>query len=81
MGTENDTLAAMQCYLRSVHEMNTQLQKYVPSTRNQKIECFWSSFRKQTAGWWIDFFNDVHESDLIDLTCEIEQEALYFSLW
>ena len=82
MGTENGTLAPMQCYLRSDSRDEyaaTKAHKYVPSTRNQKIECFWSSFRKQRVGWWIDFFNDLHESDLIDLTCEIEQEALWFS--
>ena len=82
MGTENGILAAMQCYLRSESQDEyaaTKAHKYVPSTRNQKIECFWLSFRKQRAGWWIDSFNDLHESDQLDLTCEIEQEALWFS--
>ena len=55
MGTENDTLAAMQCYLRSVHEMNMQLQKYVPSTRNQKIECFGHRLENKQPGGGLIF--------------------------
>ena len=52
--------------------------KYVTSTRNQRIECQWSRFRKQRSSWWIDLFHDLNESDLLDLTNEIHREALWF---
>lgn len=81
MGTENGGIAAMQCYLRSDADdeyAGENAHRYVPSTQNQRIECHWSLYRKQRAGWWIDFFKDMHESDLLDLTCDIEKEALWF---
>ncbi|EDO37325.1 predicted protein [Nematostella vectensis] len=80
-GTENWIIAGMQCYFRadgSDEFAGTKAHKYVPSTSNQRIECFWSSFRKQYGGWWIDFFNDLHESDVLDLSSEIHREALWF---
>jgi len=80
-GTENGIIAAMQCYFRSDgldEYAGTKAHKYVPSTSNQRIECFWSSFRKQRSGWWIDFFNDLHESDILDLSSEIHREAVWF---
>ena len=63
-GTENGIIAGVQCYLRSdgVDEYSgAKAHKYVPSTNYQRIECFWSSFRKFRAGWWIDFLNDLHD--------------------
>lgn len=44
----------------------------------QRIECFWSSFRKQRSSWWIDFFSDLKESNLLDLTSEVHIQALWF---
>ena len=80
-GTENGVLATMQCYLRAegVDEYSgCKAHKYVKSTRNQRIEGYWSHFRRQRSSWWIDFFSDLHESDILDLTNEIHTEALWF---
>ena len=52
--------------------------KYVPSTRNQEIECQWSHFRRQRLSWWINFFHDLNESASLYLTSEIHKEALWF---
>ena len=74
-------LAAMQCYLRAegVDEYaGSKAHKYVKSSRNQRIESYWSYFRRQQSSWWIDFFNDLHESNILDLTNEIHTEALWF---
>ena len=81
-GTENGLIAAMQCYFRAegVDEYaGFRAHKYVKSVRNQRIEGYWSHYRRQRASWWIDFFNDLHESDILDLTSEIHREALWFS--
>ena len=45
--------------------------------RNQRIEG-WSHFRRQHSSWWIDFFNDLQESDILDLTNQIHTDALWF---
>lgn len=81
LGTENGIAAGMQCYLRSEDTdeyAGSNAHKYVKSTSNQRIECFWSSFRKLRSSWWIDFFSDLKESDLLDLTNEVHVQALWF---
>ena len=80
-GTENGLIAGLQCYLRAEgldEYAGSKSHKYVSSTRNQRIECQWSHFRKQRSSWWIDFFHDLHESDILDITSEIHREALWF---
>lgn len=49
-GTENGTMAAIQCSLRSVHTddlAGASSHMYGSSTTNQRIESWWSYFRKQ----------------------------------
>ena len=29
------------------------------STGNQRIESWWSQFRRSKSNWWIDYFNDM----------------------
>ena len=73
----------MQCYLGAEgldEYAASKAHKYVKSTGNQRIGSYWSHFRRQRSSWWIDFFNDFHESDILDLTDEIHTEAL-FALW
>ena len=80
-GTENVLIAGIQCYLRAEgtdEYAASKAHKYVSSTSNQRIECQWSHFRKQRASWWIDFFHDLHESDILNLTSEIHMEALWY---
>jgi len=59
LGTENGIAAGVQCYFRAEGSddcAGSKAHKYVPSTANQRIECYWSSFRRQRSSWWIDFF-------------------------
>ncbi|KAF3842919.1 hypothetical protein F7725_001768, partial [Dissostichus mawsoni] len=52
-GTENGTMAAIQCALRSRHSDNfagAASHMYGSSTANQRIESWWSYFRKQRYG-------------------------------
>ena len=58
-GTENGTMAAMQCYFRS--EAGGQFaginaHKYGSSHSNQRIENWWSFLRRSRSSWWINFF-------------------------
>lgn len=36
------------------------------------------TYRKQRSSWWIHFFNDLHESDILDLTSDLHKEAIWF---
>ncbi|XP_039866540.1 uncharacterized protein LOC120720815 isoform X2 [Simochromis diagramma] len=52
-GTENGTMAAIHCALRSDHgdeHAGAHSHMYGTSTTNQRIESWWSSFRKQRYG-------------------------------
>ena len=40
--------------------------RYGPSTRNQRIESWWSIFRRNRSNWWINFFKDLCHSAMFD---------------
>lgn len=80
-GTENGMMAAMQCYFRA--DGNDQFagekaHQYGTSTRNQRIENWWSHFRKMRSNWWINFFKDMSSSGILDLDNELQKECLWF---
>lgn len=55
-GTENGTMAALQCTLRSEHVdefAGAKSHMYGTSTSNQRIDSWWSYFQKQRFGWLI----------------------------
>ena len=47
LGTENSLAAAIHSFFRQ----DANRHQYVPSARNQRIECWWSYFCKRCAGW------------------------------
>jgi hypothetical protein len=54
-GTENSTTAAIQTVL----SQNQSSHRFVTSVRNQRIEAWWSYFKRNKAQWWIDYFSDL----------------------
>lgn len=52
LGTENAIVAAIQAYFCD----NPDAHRYVPSTRNQRIEAWWSILSKTRFLWWRHFF-------------------------
>ena len=79
--TENGVMAAMQCYLRQdgTDEFSGEnAHKYGSSPANQRIEGWWSFFRRGRAGWWIDFFKDMAESGVLDIGNTLHMECLWF---
>ena len=44
-----------------------ELFEYYFNTKKQRIEGYWSDFRRQRLSWQIDFFNDLHKFDILDL--------------
>lgn len=80
-GTENGTMAAMQCYFRQ--DDNDELagmnaHKYGSSPSNQRIECWWSFLRRGRTSWWIDLFKEMVNSELLDLGNMLHTECLWF---
>ena len=73
-GTENCNIAALQSYFRSDEDAH----KYGTSTRNQRIENWWSHFRKSCAHFWINFFKDLKDNGSIDLEQPLHRECLWF---
>ena len=60
-GTENTLIAAVQSYFccdGHDEHAGTKAHIYGSSHSNQRIECWWSSFRKSRSNWWINFFKD-----------------------
>ena len=80
-GTENGIMATMQCFVRQ--DANDEFagekaHKYGSSPSNQRIECWWSSFRRGRASWWIDMFKDMVDSGLFDLGNTLHMECIWF---
>ncbi|KAI7789248.1 hypothetical protein IRJ41_004186 [Triplophysa rosa] len=68
-GTENGTMAAIHCALRAEHTddfAGAQSHMYGTSTANQRIESWWSFFRKQRTKFWIELFSDLRERHLFN---------------
>lgn len=81
-GTEMVSWRAMQCYFRQdgIDEFSGEkAHKYGPwSPANQRIEGWWSFFRRGRAGWWIDLFKDMAESGVLDIDNTLHMECLWF---
>ena len=60
-GTENGIIAGMQCFFHSDNApfSGEHAHRYGSSTRNQRVENWWSHFRKSMGSWWINFFKDL----------------------
>ena len=74
LGTENGLMAGMQCFFRN----DIESHRYVPSPRNQRIEGWWSFFRRSHSTWWMNFFKDRCDSGEINLADEMAKECLWF---
>ena len=77
-------MAAIQCYFREdgLDELaGENAHQYGTSTRNQRIENWWSHFRKMRSHWWINFFKDMHSSNVLDLDSELHKECLWFCFY
>ncbi|XP_046840005.1 uncharacterized protein LOC124434166 [Xenia sp. Carnegie-2017] len=73
LGTENGIMAAIQSFFRDVDS-----HRYVPSPRNQRIESWWGLFRNSCSSWWINYFKDLVDQRIVDLSSELDMECLWF---
>jgi len=73
-GTENGIMAAMQCEFRCCVDAHF----YGTSPANQRIEAWWSYFRRNRSTWWINYFKDLCERGYFSPDNELEKECLWF---
>ena len=80
-GSENVIIAGCQRFFRRNHSDSNSGHdsfRYGPSTRNQRIESWWSIFRKNRSDWWISFFKDLCDSDAYDPSTPAHVECARF---
>ena len=75
LGTENVYCEELQVFFTK----NSNSFSYAASTRNQRIEAFWSRLKKFNLSWWIDFFTDLIKCRIYNPGSEFHREALTFS--
>lgn len=71
---------AIQCYFcNDNYPLNGEnAHRYGASTSNQRIENWWSHFRRTSSNWWIHFFKDMLDADVLNLNNELHMECLWF---
>lgn len=75
LGTENGIMSSLQSFFREdIHS-----HRYVPSPRNQRIEAWWSYFRRSRITWWINFFKDLEEQEIFNQASKLQSECLWFT--
>ena len=80
-GSENSIVGGIQMFFKetSTNETGTDMCfRYGPSTRNQRIESWWSIFRRNRCSWWINFFKDLCDESIFDPSIPYHQEFLRF---
>ena len=75
LGTENVYCEELQVSFTK----NSDSFLYAASTRNQRIEAFWSWLKKFNLSWWIDSFTDLIKCRIYNPGSEFHREALIFS--
>ena len=73
-GTENGIMAGMQCEFRQ----DIAAHKYGSSPANQRIEGWWSFFRRSTSNWWIDFFKGLIYQGVFNHGNQLQMECIWF---
>ena len=80
-GTENTLIQILQPYLRMDSDDAYAGEKSFlvgKSTSNQRIEAWWSLFRRGGAEWWIRLFKDLRDFGFYDDTNGFHCECLRF---
>ena len=81
-GSENVVIDALQRYFRRNFEDSSSGEKsfrYGASTANQRIEAWWSIFRRSRSNRWINYFKDLVEEVTFDPSIPYYLEGVRFS--
>lgn len=82
-GTENTTVAALQCYFRRQGQdrfAGLRSHRYVKSTVNQRIECWWALMRKDRIDMWINYFKELCRDGEYDKDSQIQKYCMSYSM-
>lgn len=80
-GTENVTMAAMQCYFwgnGNDDQAGFNGHGYGLSPANQHIEGWWSFYQHDRSTWRINFFKDLVETNIVNTASELSMSYLQF---
>jgi len=80
-GTENVFISASQCFLRRDHNDDHAGEKahiYGSSHHNQRIEAWWSQFRKMKTQYMMTFFRKMVTSGEYNADDEIQKACIQF---
>ena len=80
-GTENICVARIQRYLRRNDEQppgSGSSFLFVSATSNQRIESWWSQFRRSYSAWWINYFKEGREQNIFDPSITYHVECIKF---
>ena len=80
-GSENVALAAIQCYLRRNHQddfAGLSSHIYGTSPSNQRIEAWWSFYRRSRSSWIMDFYKDMIDNDEFNPSDELEKACMRY---
>ena len=83
-GTENVFIAGSQRFLRRNHEDDLAGHLsflFRKSIANQRIEAFWSQFRRSCSDWWIQFFKGLVHSGAYNNTDFLPVECFKFAFF
>jgi len=66
-GSENVVIAGIQRFFhRQNNDNGLSSFQFGTSVRNQRIEAWWSVFRRNRANFWINFFKDICDQQIYD---------------
>lgn len=72
-GTENCRMATMNVFFRGS-------QKYVTSVRNQRIEAWWSSFRRSHMQCWLNLFHGLYDAEVYDPDLPFQKSCMQYCM-
>ena len=80
-GSENVVTGGMQRFFRRHGTDNSagdESFRYGPSTSNQRIESWWSQFRRNRSNYWINLFKDMCDSGILETDIDYHIASLRF---
>ena len=73
-GTENGIMAGIQCYIAD----NIDAHRYGTSPSNQRVENWWSHFRRGYSSWVINHFKEMVDTGDLILGSHTHMECIWF---
>ena len=73
LGTESGLAALMQSYFHD----DADAHSYISSSRNRRIEGWWSFYSWSRSTWWRNFFQDLELEGVLYSSSELSMECLW----